>query len=187
MPIFDHFGILAPYYDRVFKPSDRDWLFEMLDLPIEGRILDVGGGTGRIAQLLREQTSQIVVADLSLEMLSQAAKKSGLMTACSVSEAISFRDHAFERVLMVDALHHVYDHTATLKELWRVLKPGGRIVIEEPDIRTWGVKGLAILEKILLMRSHFISPPKIIELLGDLGKSHIEAKGPIAWVIIEKD
>jgi demethylmenaquinone methyltransferase/2-methoxy-6-polyprenyl-1,4-benzoquinol methylase len=46
----------------------------------------------------------------------------------------------------------------------RVLEPEGRSVIEEPDIRTFGVKLVALAEKILLMRSHFLSPIQIASL-----------------------
>ena len=59
---------------------------------------------------------------------------------------------------MVDALHHVIHQGQTAREMYRVLKPGGRIVIEEPDIRKFGVKLIAVAEKLLLMRSHFLSP-----------------------------
>ena len=45
-----------------------------------------------------------------------------------------------------------------------VLKPGGSIVIEEPDIRKFTVKLIALAEKITLMRSHFLSPDKIAGL-----------------------
>ena len=40
---------------------------------------------------------------------------------------------SFERVIMVDALHHVYNHARAAAELWRFVKPGGRIVIEEEN------------------------------------------------------
>jgi hypothetical protein len=45
----------------------------------------------------------------------------------------------------------------------RVLHPGGRLVIEEPDIRLWGVKLASLAERLLLMRSRFTS---IAELRG---------------------
>ncbi len=56
---------------------------------------------------------------------------------------------------MMDALHHMSFQKQAIGELWRVLKPGGRIVIIEPDIRRFVVKLIAIGEKIILMESHF--------------------------------
>jgi demethylmenaquinone methyltransferase/2-methoxy-6-polyprenyl-1,4-benzoquinol methylase len=55
------------------------------------------------------------------------------------------------------------------QELVRVLKPGGRLVIEEPDLRTTGTKIIAILEKIALMQTHFIAPPEMAALFEEYG------------------
>ena len=186
MPIFDHFGLLAPYYDRIFKPGERRLLDELLDLPTSGYLLDAGGGTGRIAQLMRDKAKHVVVADLSYEMLTEASSKGGLLTACSHSEFLPFESGFFDRIIMVDALHHVCDQLETALELWRLLKPGGRLVIEEPDIRTLGVKALALAEKILGMRSHFLSPPEIEALFFEPAQSSIKLKGAIAWVVVYK-
>ena len=68
---------------------------------------------------------------------------------------------------MVDALHHVLDQQQTGNELWRVLTPGGRLVIVEPDIHKFSVKMLALGEKMLLMRSHFLSGEEIGRLYSE--------------------
>ena len=189
MQLFDHFGWIAPFYDRIFQHGDRAWLFELLKLPTDGNLLDAGGGTGRIAQLLRDRVSKVVVVDLSLEMLQQASAKTGLLTVCSHSENVPFYENTFDRILMVDALHHVCDQAETAQELWRVLKPGGRLVIEEPDFRTFGVKLLAVAEKLLGMRSHFLKPESIADLFGDpraqicIEKSENNFN---VWVIVDK-
>lgn len=186
MPIFDHFEWIAPHYDRVFKAGERQTLLEIIALPASGSLLDAGGGTGRIAQILQNQIDQVVIVDQSLGMLTQANAKGGLETTCSQTEALPFPDNSFDRVIMIDALHHVYDQSLTSQELWRVLKPGGRIVIEEPDIRVVGVKILAFAEKILGMRSHFLAPPVIASLFDGTADIQIAREGAISWVIIQK-
>ncbi len=88
---------------------------------------------------------------------------------------------------MFDALHHVLNQESPLLELFRVLKVGGRLLIEEPDIRRFGVKVLAIGEKLLLMRSHFISPVAIAEVFKELPATvTVETHGGIAWVVVER-
>jgi ubiquinone/menaquinone biosynthesis C-methylase UbiE len=77
------------------------------------------------------------------------------------------------------------DHAHTAREMFRVLKPGGVLVIEEPDIRTFGVKLIAIAEKLLLMRSHFLAPDEIMKLFPD-GEKTIRTEDSTAWVIIRK-
>lgn len=187
MPVLDHFGLFAPFYDRAIQVKPSEKLVRLFGLPVEGPLLDAGGGTGRVSYSVREYAGQIVVADLSFKMLRQATAKNGLQLACSHSESLPFPDKYFERVIMVDALHHVCDHADTAHELWRVLKPGGRLVIEEPDVRKLSVKFIAVAEKVALMRSHFISPPRIAKLFpNDEADIQIEVDGFNAWVIVDR-
>jgi hypothetical protein len=69
--------------------------------------------------------------------------------------------------------------------MFRVLKPGGVLVIEEPDIRTFGVKLIAIAEKLLLMRSHFLAPDEIVKLF-EYGETNVRSEDGTAWVIVRK-
>jgi demethylmenaquinone methyltransferase/2-methoxy-6-polyprenyl-1,4-benzoquinol methylase len=188
MKVFDHFGILAPIYDRVIKLPNPERLTRLLDLPVLGALLDAGGGTGRVAQALFGLAEPLVIVDLSLEMLQQAQAKNGFRITCSHTERLPFPDASFERIVMVDALHHVCDHAETASELWRVLKPGGRLVIEEPDIRNFSIKLVAVAEKLALMRSHFISPLRIKALFNYAeAQVDIELEGHNAWVIVRKN
>ena len=182
---FDHFDFIASIYSRVEYASFES-MQSFADLPTGGWVLDAGGGTGRVASLVRDQAGGVVIADPSLGMLRQA-DGGRLSLACSNSEALPFPDETFERVIMVDALHHVAHQGATARELYRVLKRGGRIVIEEPDIRSWGVKLVAVAEKLLLMRSHFLAPEAIEGLFSfDNARTKIHVQESDAWIVIVK-
>lgn len=157
---FDHFTHLAPFYDRAMPFTTLKRLLEHGKFSESDFVLDAGGGTGRVASALAPYVKKVVVADLSLGMLVQADRK-GLDAVHSPVESLPFGDNAFERIVMIDALHHVYNQQETADELWRVLAPGGMIIIQEPDVRRFLVKLVAFAEKIALMRSHFLSPEKI--------------------------
>jgi demethylmenaquinone methyltransferase/2-methoxy-6-polyprenyl-1,4-benzoquinol methylase len=159
-----------------------------LALPTEGRLLDAGGGTGRVAQTLHGLASQIVVTDVSHGMLCEAAPKNGLAPLQAHAELLPFPDTSFERILVVDAFHHFCNQHEAVIELWRVLAPGGRLVIEEPNIETWPVKLVALAEKLALMRSHFYAPHQIKAMLEPL-QAHVEIHTDqqyTAWVVAQK-
>ncbi|MCC6147034.1 MAG: methyltransferase domain-containing protein [Anaerolineaceae bacterium] len=167
MPVIDHFGLIAPIYERVFGSNRQaEWL-ERLALSKGMRLLDVGGGTGRVAQHLVCDSCDVIVADESLGMLKKALEKDSLQAVGSHAEKLPFLEKSFDRVLMVDAMHHVSNQKWVANELFRVLKPGGFVLIQEPDIRTLFVKLIALAEKLLFMRSHFLDHEEIAALFGN--------------------
>jgi len=165
----DHFDFLAPIYDRFIPPPDTDKLVELLEPRPSDRLLDAGGGTGRISKKLSHLFNSVHITDASLPMLRQAGVNGDFRLTTCFTEQMPFSDGTFQKIIMVDALHHIIDHRQTLMDLWRVLAPGGILVIEEPDIRLFGVKLLALAEKLALFRSHFLSPMTIAELLREAG------------------
>ncbi|MBN1994050.1 MAG: class I SAM-dependent methyltransferase [Anaerolineae bacterium] len=185
---FDHFSLLAPVYDRVFNHKDLTRLKTLLALPTAGRLLDAGGGTGRVAQELVGLAGQIVVTDISSGMLGKAVQKKGLAPLQAHAELFPFAEASFARILVVDAFHHFCNQREAAAELWRVLAPGGRLVIEEPNIETWPVKLIALAEKLALMRSHFYAPHEIKTMFQPLNASvEIHTDRPYtAWVVIQK-
>jgi ubiquinone/menaquinone biosynthesis C-methylase UbiE len=184
----DHFNVLAPIYDLVIPPSDPAQLRERLRLPTAGRLLDAGGGTGRVSSRIRQLVGELVISDLSRPMLNQARAKGLTCPVLGHAECLPFPSGSFERVLVVDAFHHFCDQRAALTDLLRVLKPDGRLVIEEPDIQRLAVKFVAVAEKLALMRSHFYSARQIQQMVVSHGlQAKIETDGLFtAWIMVDK-
>lgn len=187
MAKFDYFNLLGPIYDLIFSLRNSSKLVEMVNLFPQQALLDIGGGTGRVSEKFSGISSSIIVADPAIKMLREAHKK-GLLIINANSEALPLRTASFERVMMIDAFHHVAQHQLTLDEIWRVLKPGGRLVIEEPNIRNIFGKFIAIGEKILLMRSKIFTPEEIISMCSfqDVENVRLEIKDALVWVMIDK-
>ena len=182
----DHFSLIAGLYNKIGKFIPSKELLDILDLPIGGILLDAGGGTGRISATLKEMVKGVVVADTSLSML-RYAKSKRLNSICGQVENLPLPPDCIDRIIIVDALHHVYDQPKALSELWRVLLPGGRLMVIEPDIHLVSIKVMALLEKILLMRSHFIDASEIshsfLNLNAKLSVFHNDSN---IWVLVEK-
>ena len=187
MAKFEHFDFLGPIYDKIFGRGSADALINHAQVKSTNIVLDLGGGTGRVSAAIKPYVQTVHVGDCALGMLRMAQSK-GLDALMTCSEHLPYPDRSFDRIIMVDAFHHLADQAMTVKEMWRVLKPGGLIVIEEPDIANFWVKSIALGEKLLLMRSHFKKPEKIAQM----GNTHhdasvsIKRSTGIAWVIISK-
>jgi ubiquinone/menaquinone biosynthesis C-methylase UbiE len=164
---FDHFDLVARFYDRVFHFLGPERLMALLQPQSSERILDIGGGTGRVSQTFGADYV-VVVCDLSWGMLGEARQKR-MIACCGLAEHLPFADGAFDRIVMVDAFHHLHDQRVAAKEALRVLRPGGRLVIEEPDIRRWAVKWTALGERLLLMRSRFYSIADLVRMFKEAG------------------
>lgn len=185
--MIEHFDVLAPLYDRLIAPPDPTRLRALLDLPADGWLLDAGGGTGRITCQLRSFAGNVVLLDRSQPMLRKAQEKD-LSALQSDVTRLPFADNQFKRVVVVDALHHFANQRAAIGELVRVLQPGGRLVIEEPDIALAVVKLVALAERLALMGSYFATADEISAMVVAYGaRVRVERDGKFAvWVIVEK-
>ncbi|GAB4167628.1 MAG: hypothetical protein Kow00108_00120 [Calditrichia bacterium] len=159
-----HFRYLASVYDALIpSPSieDYNWILERYSNPL---VLDAGGGTGRFTHIFKPTSGLIMVLDIEKRMV-EKAKDKHLIPIQGAVENMPIQTESIDVVFIIDAFHHFTDHLYTLSECYRILKPGGSLIIEEPDISTFPVKIVAFLEKIVFMRSHFYSPTEIHRMM----------------------
>jgi demethylmenaquinone methyltransferase/2-methoxy-6-polyprenyl-1,4-benzoquinol methylase len=146
----DDFRLVAKIFDRIIKPKDEiSWQKLICDLNPESTLLDVGGGTGRIAVAMEKCFKRIVIYDVSLPMLKETKNKYGKIDrVCGKVESLALQRNYFDAVIMVDTLHHVEDHQKAVLTILDALKPGGTFILEEPDIRKFSVKLSALMENL---------------------------------------
>jgi demethylmenaquinone methyltransferase / 2-methoxy-6-polyprenyl-1,4-benzoquinol methylase len=132
---------IADSYDRVATvlslgqdPRWRRALVEAIDAAPTDRVLDVATGTGMVAQELHDRFGCSVVGlDQSADMLRMARSRDGVFETIveGRAEELPFEDGAFDHLTFTYLLRYVDDPAATMRELARVVRPGGRVAMVE--------------------------------------------------------
>jgi demethylmenaquinone methyltransferase/2-methoxy-6-polyprenyl-1,4-benzoquinol methylase len=133
--------------------QDREWRRATRSAlrPVPGeRVLDLGAGTGVSTVELARSGAFAVGADLSLGMLA-AGRRRRPDTPLLAGDALAlpFPDAAFDAVTISFALRNVVDPDAALREMARVTKPGGRLVVCEFSHPTWSPFRTAYLSYLM--------------------------------------
>src|ERR1700736_5990441 len=100
-----------------------------------GRVLDLGGGTGRFSGILAEACgARVVVVEPAANMIGAAAAKWGSAPIRFVRGSameIPIEDSAFDCVFVSQVLHHLADLDVAMTEARRVLTAGGRLIVRQ--------------------------------------------------------
>ncbi len=141
----EHFDREAERYDEQFNLSveiDRHrlpFLQQQCRQPLSGRLaLDIGCGTGNLAYAMAsEGFAQVSIGfDISFGMTRVARRKTAHLSSCQFAVgsvvAIPFADSTFDVAVGSAFLHHIVRAVDALREIYRVLKPGGVATFNEP-------------------------------------------------------
>lgn len=106
--------------------------------PKSGALLDVGGATGNLGYALRNEFEYRAVIDISRECMAPAVAKGNDFMAANVDlDGIPFVDGRFDLIVALDFIEHIINPRKFADECWRVLQPGGVVLINTPNIQYW--------------------------------------------------
>jgi SAM-dependent methyltransferase len=95
---------------------------QIVDLPADGLVLDVGSGRGDFSQLIQQRDS------LALDIYPYPE----VDIVCDLTQVNPFREDCFDAIVLMNVLEHVFDTRRFFRELARILKPGGKLFVAIP-------------------------------------------------------
>ena len=133
---------IASNFDSIVNMYDTnkriDVIFnELLPLDLNNKeLLDAGCGTGWTSLKASERGATVTSMDVGPDLLEQVKKK--CKTKCVVGSVLNlpFKDNTFDIVVSTEVIEHVTDPYLAIREMYRVLKPGGVLALTTPN-RFW--------------------------------------------------
>lgn len=137
----NYFDTVAGQWDAMrrgfFSEALRDKALARAEIAAGKIAADLGAGSGFISEGLLARGVRVIAIDQSTEMLAVLREKFGAADAfeCRLGEAarLPIDDDAVDYVFANMYLHHVESPAVAIKEMARILKPGGRLVISDLD------------------------------------------------------
>ncbi len=119
----------------------KRWAINVCQARTGYRVLDLAGGTGDLTALLSPivgETGEVVLADINAAMLKVGFERllnrgaiNNVQVVQTNAETLSFSDNYFDRIIIGFGLRNVTDKNKALRSMYRVLKPGGRLMVLE--------------------------------------------------------
>ncbi|MDQ3915243.1 MAG: methyltransferase domain-containing protein [Actinomycetota bacterium] len=123
-------------------------------------VVEVGAGTGNFLALFRDAAARLVAVDLTPAMLAEARRHGALHLVAGDGRRLPLRSGCADLVTSAQALHHVHDPATVVKELRRVTRPGGRVLIVD-QVATERYEEALMMTRLESARdpSHAVSRP----------------------------
>ncbi len=186
-----NFDDIAEIYDAYYETSlgkqvdhvEKQLIWKyMIRMSLEHPLLEIGCGTGHWTLFFRQKGLKLTAIDLSGKMMDKAIKKNPKKVHFEKMnvEDMKFKDHAFENINTITTLEFVENLEQAFKEIDRVLRPGGSLVVG--CLNELSESGQQKKENEIYRNAHFFQPEELKTHLSILGEADIAG-----CAIIEKN
>ncbi len=132
-------SIISSLFDYLNKQADtehRRVILSVVEQNENARLLDLGCGMGDFSLAVAEKVGTTHVSDVEIvEPRIAKARSRGLeVFPCNLNEPLPFEGDSFDMILANQIIEHLFDTDAFIKDIFRILKPGGYAVVSTPNL-----------------------------------------------------
>jgi ubiquinone/menaquinone biosynthesis C-methylase UbiE len=143
-------------------------------------ILDIGCGDGALALILGKGAAKVVGVDINSSAIdranSMAAVTANSIQAeffCEKLEEAGFADGSFDKIFSFSVIEHIPNYREVLREAYRVLKPGGQMVISVDSLMGMSPERIERHRTVFSVQ-HYFTPINLRKLLEEIGFTSVE-------------
>jgi demethylmenaquinone methyltransferase/2-methoxy-6-polyprenyl-1,4-benzoquinol methylase len=150
---------------KLFNLYKVDEITKMLELKGEEIVGDIGGGTGYLADYISSYCKKVYVIDESDKMLSKVNCNDKIKIVKGNALSLSIEDNTFDCIIISDVLHHIYEQDKLINEIYRLLKPNGKLLILDFNRKHIRTRLLYFFEFLLFGRLYYRTFSEVISML----------------------
>jgi 2-polyprenyl-3-methyl-5-hydroxy-6-metoxy-1,4-benzoquinol methylase len=146
-------------------------------------VLDAGCGVGGLTRTLVAKGGRVIALDIGRQLAAETRARCGCEAVVGTLSATAFADGTFDIVLSSEAVEHTPDPRASVLELYRLVKPGGDLVLSMPNrlwqapVRAASLVGLRPYDGY----ENFLWPRELRSVLENAGADIVEHRGIHLW------
>lgn len=144
--LFDHPVKSAEYDGKDLEALSvlrryRAWMMGHFGAYLKGDVVEIGAGVGNMSEHLQPYASNLVLVEPSLNLIEHLTKRFGNTEDVSISHrsfetfVASTPEKSYDSVVMVNVLEHIEDDRMALSQCFRILRPGGHLLILVPALQ----------------------------------------------------
>lgn len=171
---FDSVAWAYDLFMRSWRLYQDELVLDLLKLQGNEYIVDLGGGTGHYSVLLSPYCREATVVDESAAMLARIQHLGNVKVVRADIADTGLASQSFDAALLLDVIHHVDDQDKALSEAYRLVKPGGRLLLLDFDAASFRTRLLGAFEKMLFRHVSYRTPSAMTEFCAQHGFDVIE-------------
>jgi len=188
---------LKQYYDSIYDNMEEiprtNKLYALSCIPKSGtlKVIDIGCGTGMNSQVIRSYGHSVIGIDISESAINKYVAKGFEGYTMDIEKSISFSPNSFDLAFCSEVIEHCTNPLFVLKDIFRILKPGGKLVLSTPNSAFWAYRLFSLLGYTVSELQHpkhfsFFSKRSLNCIINESGFKITAAMGRNMYIILPR-